>query len=167
MRRAWASVIVSVAIVCALAIWPPAHWQRADVTGLAQAVALIFAASTALIIATADRRRADQAKTEERAAFVRRRDYDEAVRLLALIEQDKQQFAANGASRPRSVEATATVLTTWPRRNWWGTAVDYYVESLRDPNNRYATGALPSDLFTTMQNEVIGAIGMLDFQDRN
>ncbi|MFF1739634.1 hypothetical protein [Streptomyces mirabilis] len=121
---------VTAAASAALVIWPPKGWARGDAAGVAQAVTAIIAVAVALLIATQDRRRSDQAAAdvaaEERRAFARRRDYDECVRLLQLVEEDRR-------NNTKSVEAKALVLAMWPRRNWMGRAVDYYVESERDP----------------------------------
>ncbi|MFE2684020.1 hypothetical protein [Streptomyces mirabilis] len=154
---------VTAAASAALVIWPPKGWARGDAAGVAQAVTAIIAVAVALLIATQDRRRSDQAAAdaaaEERRAFARRRDYDGCVRLLQLIEGDRR-------NNIKSVEAKALVLAMWPTRNWMGHVVDYYVESERDPNNRYARAQPTDDEFALMQQEVVDAIGKLDYQDR-
>ncbi|MDO0934466.1 hypothetical protein QQY66_23335 [Streptomyces sp. DG2A-72] len=148
----------------ALVIWPPKGWERGDAAGVAQAVAAIIAVAVALLIATQDRRRADrdaaESAKEERQAFARRRDYDECVRLLQVIEEDRRRRGA------RSAEGTALILAMWPKRNWMGRAVDFYVEATRDPNNRYARADPCDDEFQLMQQEVVAAIDSLDHADR-
>jgi hypothetical protein len=155
---------VTAAAAASLVVWPPKGWARADAAGVAQAVAAIIAVAVALLIATQDRRRSDQAAADavaaERRAFARRRDYEECVRLLGLIEEDSR-------NNTRSVEAEALVLVMWPKRNWMGRAVDYYVESERDPNNRYARAEPAESEFALMQQEVVEAIGRLDYEDRH
>ncbi|MGW1966379.1 hypothetical protein ACWCPD_39700 [Streptomyces sp. NPDC001935] len=155
---------LTAAASAALVIWPPKGWARGDAAGVAQAVTAIIAVAVALLIATQDRRRSDQAAAEataeERRAFARRRDYDECVRILQLIEEDRR-------SNTKSVEATALVLAMWPKSNWMGRVADYYVESGRDPNNRYARAQPTDGEFALMQQEVVEAIAQLDHQDRH
>ncbi|WP_367138997.1 MULTISPECIES: hypothetical protein [Streptomyces] len=143
MARTDKAVIAAALLIAggfaALVIWPPAGWQRGDASGIAQSVAAIIAVGVALLIAAQDRRRTDQAaseaRLEERRAFTRRRDYEEASRLLQIVEHDS--LATGGARRP-SIEGTALILGTWNKRNWWGSAVEFYVTSRRDPSNRFA-----------------------------
>ncbi|GGT18870.1 hypothetical protein GCM10010271_22580 [Streptomyces kurssanovii] len=161
-------LVIGAAIIAtaaaALVIWPPKGWARGDAAGVAQAVAAIIAVAVALLIATQDRRRAanDAAESarEERQAFARRRDYDECVRLLQLIEEDRRSRGT------RSAEGTALVLAMWPKHNWIGMVADFYVEATRDPNSRFARADPTDDEFQLMQQEVVEAIGHLDHEDR-
>ncbi|WP_089105493.1 hypothetical protein [Streptomyces hyaluromycini] len=87
------SVAVTVA-AAAFVAWPPHGWQRGDAAGVAQSVAAIIAVAVALLIATQDRRGSDAAAAEaqatERRAFARRWLYDQCMRLLQLIEDDRR-----------------------------------------------------------------------------
>jgi hypothetical protein len=144
----------------------------AALAGVLQGLAAALAVMAALTLATRDRQvaaqRFEQQSDNERAAFDRRRAYQEVARLLLLVEEDRQAFLAKRGSRPRSAAATAQVLTLWPRRNLWGTAVDYYVESLRQPDNRYSEGREPVDItvFDRMRAEILDAIMKLEWEDR-
>jgi hypothetical protein len=148
------------------------RWDKATVSSFGQAVGTLFAVMAALWIATRDRQRAlAQAASDaaaERELFVRRRDYDECLRLLELVERYRREWEAAGdpLKRPRSIEATALIRALWGRRNWWGTAVDWYVES-RKPGWRFSDGVpAPDDVFAQMQSEIVDAIMKLDAQDR-
>ncbi|MEV4506046.1 hypothetical protein [Streptomyces klenkii] len=170
MARSDKAVIAAALLVAggfaALVIWPPAGWQRADAAGIAQSVAAIIAVGVALLIATQDRRRADQAaseaRSEERRAFTRRRDYEEAARLLQIVEQDS---LATDARRP-SVEGTALILGTWNKRNWWGRAVEFYVTSRRDPSHQFADRYPTPEEFDVMKREIMDSLEKLDNQER-
>src|SRR4051812_10352179 len=118
--------------ILAIVIWPPIG-DHAAMAGIGQALATLYAVVAALLIAANDRRLHAHALVDtqdaERRAFARRRDYDEAGRLLQFVETDRRAFEAAPGSRPRSPGAAPLILATWAKRNWWGTAVDYYVES--------------------------------------
>ena len=148
------------------------RWDKATVSSFGQAVGTLFAVMVALWISKRDRQQAlDQAAGDaaaERELFVRRRDYDECLRLMELVERDRRDWeaATDPLSRPRSIEATALIRALWSRRNWWGTAVDWYVES-RNPGWRYSDGVpAPDDVFVQIQDEIVQAIMQLDAQDR-
>jgi hypothetical protein len=164
----WGAVpLLSVLIL--LITWPPGD-DRGAMAELGQSVSALYAVVAALLIASNDRRRQDDTFREdrltERRAFARRRDYEEAAKLLQFVEADRQFFATDQTSKPRSPGAAALILATWPKRNWWGRAVDYYVESLRHPSNRYANEAMTIAEFDLMQREIIDAVMKLDHIER-
>ena len=159
-------VVVGSAVVAvgaaAFVASPPSGWARGDAAGVAQSVAAIIAVAVAFLIATQDRRRSDQGAAEAQAvegrAFARRRLYDQLLRLLQLIEDDRR-------SGSKSPEATALVLAT-RSYGWFGFAVDYYVQSEREPNNMFAGVRPTEEQFVRMLQEVIDAMAQLDDQDR-
>lgn len=147
-------------------------WNKATAASVGQGIGTFAAVATALWIGYQDRRDADEQARRERTAdretYVRRRDYDECLRLLQLVEADRRVWEErrNDKEKPRSVEATALVRGMWPRRNWWGTVWDWYVE-YRQPNNIFSDGQpVPADVFSRMQKEIVEAIHKLDWQDR-
>lgn len=158
-------VIASVGLV----IWPPHGWARGDAAGVTQAVSSVVAVSAALLIAAHDRREAERVAAEgrrdEHAAFTRRRDYEEAGRLLEIVEADR--LATLGGDGPaRSVGGTALVLSAWRKRNLWGTAVDYYVQALRDSDSRFRRVGVTDADFRRMQDEIVAAMDAFDYEDR-
>jgi hypothetical protein len=118
--------------------------------------------AVALLIATQDRRRADQSAAEasaaERHAFARRRTHDQCIRLLQLIEDDRRDHT-------KSPEATALVLAM-RQYGWLGLSVDYYVQASRDPHNRFARAQPTEEEFVRMLQEVTDIIARLDDEDR-
>jgi hypothetical protein len=135
-------------------------------------VGTLAAVAAALWIGIQDRkdaeRRARQDRAIEREAFVRRRDYEECIRLLQLVEIDRRTWEgrSDDQERPRSVEATALVRALWGRRSWWGTVWDWYV-GYRNPDNRFSSNkSLPDDVFPGMQREVAEMIAQLDGLER-
>jgi hypothetical protein len=172
--RKWVPFALGVATV-AYVFWLEAlavRWDKTTAASVGQAVGTFAAVATALWIGYRDRRdvveHARQERAADREAFLRRRDYDESLRLLQLVEQDRRAWEEAGSSgdRPRSIEATALVRALWGRRNWWGTVWDWYVD-FGSPDNRFAHDrAVPNDLFSEMQREIAEAILRLDWQDR-
>ncbi|MEV7387184.1 hypothetical protein [Streptomyces sp. NPDC091215] len=166
MDRQDRTVIISSAVIAvgafAFIAWPPGSLARGDAAGIAQSVTAVLAVTVALLIATQDRRRADRAAADDAAearhTFLRRRQYDQYLRLVQLIESDRR-------SRSRSPEATALVLALQPNGTL-GLAVDYYVQADRDPNNRFARAEPTEEEFVRMLKEVTDAIGYLDHQER-
>jgi len=168
-------VAVTLAGATAMLGWALADGDLASAAAALVALTSGLAVIAALRIATQDRQRTDaaletqrsaehEARREERETYARRRDYEEAVRLVTLIEQDRQKYSRNATTPPpRSAEAAGLVNALWYKRNQWGSVWDYYVEALRDPTNRYASGEPP---FQTMQEEVRAAIDRLSFLDR-
>lgn len=118
--------------------------------------------AVALLIATQDRRRSDQAAAEtaaaERHAFARRRTHDQCIRLLELIEADRR-------SQAKSPEATALVLAM-RHYGWLGLSVDYYVQASRDPDNRFARAQPTEEEFVRMLHEVTDVIARLEEEER-
>lgn len=155
------SGVVAVGAVAFVA-WPPPGWDRGDAAGVAQSFAAIVAVAVALLIATQDRRRSDQAACEsqaiERQAFQRRRLYDQCMRLLQLIEDDRR-------TGTKSAEATALVMVL-RQTAAIGLPVDYYVEADRDPNNRFARAQPTAEEFVRMLREVSDFIASLENADR-
>ena len=163
-RQDRAVVIGSAAITvgaAAFVAWPPKGWDRGDAAGVAQSVAAIIAVAVALLIATQDRRGSDKAAAEaattERRAFARRRTYDQCIRLLQLIEDDRH-------NNTKSPEATALVLAM-RRLGWLGLSVDYYVQASRDPNNRFARARPTGEEFERMLQEVVDVVARLEDED--
>ncbi|MEU8031954.1 hypothetical protein AB0C13_25460 [Streptomyces sp. NPDC049099] len=146
----------------AFVAWPPKGWARGDAAGVAQSVAAIIAVAVALLIAAQDRRRSDQAALEAQAAegkaFARRRLYDQCLRLLQLIENDRR-------SSSKSPEATALVLVM-RRYGWLGLSVDYYVQSEREPNNVFARAHPTEEQFVRMLQEVTDVLAQFEDEDR-
>lgn len=169
LRVLIASGVIITASV-ALVVWPPHGWQRGDAAGVTQAVSSVVAITAALLISARDRRESTREAAEERRAereaFIRRRDYEEASQLLTIVAADRLAFAQNPSSPRRSPEATTLILTTWGHSNWWGTAVDYYVESLRDPNSHLAVQPITDATFVRMQDEIMDAVNKLDYPER-
>lgn len=168
-------IVVLVAGTVAYASWvvaAPGPWDRATVAAVGGSVGTLVAVAAALWIGYQDRRDLLRQIREDRAhehqVFVRRRDYEECVRLLELIELDRRKWEdrAGDEDRPRSVEAVALVRALWHRRAWWATVWDWYIGH-RQPGNRFDAGQdIPGDVFSEMQREVAEAINQLDWHDR-
>lgn len=174
--RDWISVLAAIGfgvVWLVLVAGANGQWDKSTIAGLGQAVGTFLAIGAALWIGIRDRREADKQAHDERVqareSFVRRRDYDECIRLLELVERDRQQWEASPDHLPRSIEATALIRALWGRRNWWGAAADWYIESRR-PGSRYSE-LKPDDpavgeVFATIEREIVEMIMKLDFQDR-
>jgi hypothetical protein len=163
-----ASALIVMASV-SLVVWPPHGWARGDAAGVTQAVSSVVAVSAALLIAARDRREAERGAAEDRraehAAYARRRDCEEAARLLTIVEADRR--ASFGSDGPvRSIEGTALVLSAWAKRNLWGTAVDYYVQAVRDPESHFRRVGVTDADFRRMQDEIVAALDGFDHGDR-
>lgn len=130
VRRSGLRSLAVFAVLAGLGLTALTAVQNSAASGAValQAFASGIAVLAALDIAAEDRRRARTQADADRAAFVRRRDYEECVRLVGLIEADLERFTAGGAEAGRrSPEATALVLALWGKRSWWGKVADYYV----------------------------------------
>jgi len=140
-------------------------WTHSDWIGLGTWAAVLIA----LWISYRDRRTTDARISAERAAdradFVRRREYDQLIRLLTLTEEDKQKVATNPGSTPRSPEATALLHTLAARTCGLGRA--YYHTPEKSEGWLREVGIGTPKIFDHIQAEITDALEKLDYAERN
>jgi hypothetical protein len=170
--REWIIVVIIVAFALILMVSVAATdgpWDKTTVASLELAVATFLAVGAALWIGIRDRWDALRIAAAVRDSSIRRREYEECVRLLELVERDRRAWQERRDTLPRSVEATALIRAMSERRNWWSATVDWYIDS-REPGWRFSdlkpNDPRIADVFATIEREIVEAIMTLDFEDR-